>query len=66
MEVNVDKLKELRLDQGLSQRQLAERAGVSNTTVANIEQHKSGAHPGTMYKLAAALGVEPRELRKRG
>jgi transcriptional regulator with XRE-family HTH domain len=63
MEVNVDKLKELRLDQGLSQRQLAERAGVSNTTVANIERHRYGAHPGTIYKLAAALGVEPRELR---
>ncbi len=63
MEVNVDRLKELRLEHGFSQRQLAERAGLSNTTLANIERGKTGAHPSTLYKLASVLGVSPLELR---
>ena len=58
----MDKLKRLRLERGLSQRQLAVRAGVSNTTVAKIEQGKHGAHPETAYKLATVLGVSPLEL----
>jgi hypothetical protein len=33
VEVNVGKLQELRINQGLSQRRLAELAGVSNTSV---------------------------------
>ena len=62
MEVNVDTLKQMRLERGYSQRQLAELAGVSNTTVANIEKRKSGAHPNTLRKLADVLGVSPLDL----
>ena len=62
MEVDVDKLKRLRLERGFSQRQLAERAGVANTTVANIEQRRGGAHPNTLRKLADVLGVSPLDL----
>jgi transcriptional regulator with XRE-family HTH domain len=62
MEVNVDKLKQLRLERGFSQRQLAERAGLANTTVANIEQRKGGSHPNTLRKLADVLGVSPLDL----
>jgi HTH-type transcriptional repressor of puuD len=62
MEVNVDKLRRLRLEHGYSQRQLAELAGVSNTTVANIERRTKGAHPATLRRLADVLGVSPLDL----
>ncbi len=63
MEVNVDKLKELRINQGLSQRALAHRAGLSQTSVWKIEQG-GGANPATLKKLADALGVRPMDLVK--
>jgi transcriptional regulator with XRE-family HTH domain len=63
MEVNVDKLKELRIDQGLSQRALADRAGLSQTSVWKIERG-GGANPATLKKLADVLGVRPTELVK--
>jgi transcriptional regulator with XRE-family HTH domain len=59
--VNVEKLRELRIDQGLSQRRLSELAGVSNTTVWHIE-HGAGASPATLKKLADVLGVRASEL----
>ena len=42
--VDVDKLRELRIDQGLSQRRLSELAGISNTSVWKIERG-GGANP---------------------
>ena len=65
MEVNVDKLQELRINQGLSQRRLAELANVSNTSVWKIEQG-GGANPATLKKLADVLGVRPVDLLKQG
>jgi transcriptional regulator with XRE-family HTH domain len=65
MEVNVDRLQELRINQGLSQRRLAELAEVSNTSVWKIEQG-GGANPATLKKLADVLGVRPVELLKQG
>jgi len=59
--LNVDKLKELRIDHGLSQRRLSELAGVSNTTVWHIERG-AGASPATLKKLADVLGVRASEL----
>ncbi len=61
MEVDVDKLQELRINQGFSQRRLAELAGVSNTSVWKIEQG-GGANPATLKKLADVLRVPPVEL----
>ena len=59
------KLRELREDLALSQGELAERAGVALDTVYRLERpENTGAHPRTIRKLAAALGVEPRELRR--
>ena len=63
MEVNVEKLKELRVDQGLSQRALAHRAGLSQTSVWKIERG-GGANPATLKKLADVLGVRPTDLLK--
>jgi transcriptional regulator with XRE-family HTH domain len=61
--VDVNKLKELRIDQGLSQRRLSELAGVSNTTVWHIERG-AGANPSTLKKIADVLGVRASELVK--
>lgn len=65
VEVDVDKLQELRINQGLSQRRLAELAKVSNTSVWKIEQG-GGANPATLKKLADVLGVQPVDLLKQG
>jgi transcriptional regulator with XRE-family HTH domain len=65
LEVNVDKLKELRINRGLSQRRLAELAGVANTSVWKIE-NGGGANPATLKKLADVLGVRPVDLLKGG
>ena len=59
----MDKLKELRIDQGLSQRALAQRAGLSQTSIWKIERG-GGANPATLKKLADVLGVRPTDLVK--
>jgi transcriptional regulator with XRE-family HTH domain len=66
MEVDVDRLKELRQERVLSLRELEERSGVSYNTIWRIEDGRQGAHPRTIRKLAEALGVEPSELVKEG
>jgi len=55
-------LRELRDRASLSQEELAERAGVSRATIADLELGKRNPQPKTRRKLAAAPGVEPREL----
>jgi transcriptional regulator with XRE-family HTH domain len=62
---NVDgnKLRELREDRFLSHRELAKLAGVSPTTILNLESNpETTAQRRTVRKLAGALGVEPTEL----
>ena len=59
--VDVEKLRELRIDQGLSQRRLSELAGVSNTSVWKIERG-GGASPATLKKIADVLGVRASQL----
>jgi len=61
MEVDVDRLVELRVDKGWSQRKLAEMAGVTHTTVWKIEQG-GGANPATLKKMGDVLGVRASEL----
>jgi DNA-binding XRE family transcriptional regulator len=56
-------LRELRIDHVLSQQDLARRAGVSKTTIVQIEAGRIHPHPSTVRKLAAALGLPARELR---
>ena len=60
------KLKELREERALSQRGLAALSGVSPDTVGRIEREDRRAYPTTVRKLADALGVEPRELMRKG
>ena len=55
-------LRELRRSRGLSQKELGELAGVASGTVYRLENGLRGAYPGTVRKLANALGVTPEEL----
>jgi transcriptional regulator with XRE-family HTH domain len=55
-------LKEVRQSRGLSQKELGELAGVSSGTVFRVETGLRGAYPGTVRKLATALGVASEEL----
>jgi transcriptional regulator with XRE-family HTH domain len=64
VEVDVEKLWELRVNQGLTQRQLAREAKISNTTLSKIE-HGGGAMPPTLKKIADVLGVKPVDLLRR-
>jgi transcriptional regulator with XRE-family HTH domain len=66
MEVNVERLKELRRERVLSLRELEEISGVSYNTIWRLEDGRQGAHPRTIRKLADALGVEPSELLTEG
>jgi transcriptional regulator with XRE-family HTH domain len=59
-----DKVRRLREDLSLSQRELAAEAGISPATVLKIEQDTvERPHPRTLRKLAEALEVSPRDLR---
>jgi len=60
--IDGEKLRELREGKFLSHRELATRAGVSPTTVLNLEAGKAEPQRRTVRKLAAALGVSPAEL----
>ena len=63
-ETTGDKVKRIREDLALSQRELAKAAGVSPATILKIERGGvESPHPSTLRKLAAALSVEPRDLR---
>jgi transcriptional regulator with XRE-family HTH domain len=59
-----DKLKDLRVEQALTQRELAENAGIGVSTLNRIELNETEPHMSTIRKLAQALGVEPRRLVK--
>ena len=65
MEVDVTKVKALREEKVLSQRELASMAGLTQMTVWRIENGYRDARPQTIRKLAGVLGVEPKELVKR-
>lgn len=58
------KLKRLRQEKVLSQRELASRAGLTQATVWRLENGFREARPCTIRKLAKVLDVEPNELVK--
>ncbi len=62
MEVNVQRLRELRQLRVLTLRELEEESGVSYNTIWRLENGHREARPSTIRKLAAALGVEASEL----
>lgn len=64
IQVDGERLKELRVEQALTLRDLGERSEVAYDTINKLELGRRPAHASTIRKLAAALGVEPRELMK--
>lgn len=61
--ISGEKLREVRDRRLLSQRELAERAGLSPTTILKLEADRvEEPHPRTVRKLAEGLGVDPAEL----
>ncbi|PKN55114.1 MAG: hypothetical protein CVU56_23045 [Deltaproteobacteria bacterium HGW-Deltaproteobacteria-14] len=56
------RLKLLRERRGLSQRELARRAGVTNASVSQIEQDRVSPSVASLRKLAGALGVSLAEF----
>jgi transcriptional regulator with XRE-family HTH domain len=57
-----ERLKELREDRMLTQRELARAAGIALSTVVNLEKQHTEPRFGTIRKLALALDVEPHRL----
>ncbi len=66
MEVDVERLKELRKRRVLTLRELEEKSGVAYNTIWRLENGRNQAQPRTLRKLAVALSVEPEELVKVG
>ena len=63
-EVDGARLRRLRRERALSQRELFRMTGVAFDTISRLETGKQQAQPRTIRKLADALGVEPKELMK--
>jgi transcriptional regulator with XRE-family HTH domain len=55
-------LRELRRRTAMSQDLLAEAAGVSRTSIVNIEAGRQGISLSTLYRLALALRLTPQAL----
>jgi HTH-type transcriptional regulator, competence development regulator len=64
--VDGEKLKALRQERMLSQRDVARMIGSTQATVSALELGARTAQPRTVRKLADALGVEPKALLKEG
>ena len=64
MQVDPSKLRSLRDENVLSQRDLARLAGLTHATVWRLENGPAEAHPRTIRRIAGVLGVEPKELVK--
>ena len=59
MIMNANKiLKEKRLELGLSQKQLADKAGLSHNTVYNLETNRVSTNLETYEKICKVLGIK--------
>jgi transcriptional regulator with XRE-family HTH domain len=65
VQVNGQRLRELRVEQALTLRALGEMSDVAYDTINQLELGRRPGHASTIRKLAVALGVQPRELMKR-
>ena len=53
-----NRLKRIRSERGFSQRELAERAGISANAISLIERNENSPSVATLQSLATALGVK--------
>jgi transcriptional regulator with XRE-family HTH domain len=58
-------VRKYRRDQGLSQEELAHRAGVDRTYISSIERRRYAASVDVLDRLARVLGVEAADLLRR-
>lgn len=63
MDISAEKLKQLRLTQGLTQELLARQSGLSLRTIQRLEQEGGGSAE-SLLALAATLNVAPAQLRQ--
>ena len=56
------RVRALRIDQGLTARQLAEKTGCSRPHISNIESGRSRATEDQRRAIAAALGIQLEDL----
>lgn len=59
------KLKDKRIEKGLTPAQLADAAGVSRPYIHDLELGARGAKPDTWERIAAVLGCDVDEIEKR-
>jgi transcriptional regulator with XRE-family HTH domain len=52
----------LRLDKGMSQKELAAKVGIADTRISNLERGKGNPTLSTLLLIADALGTSVREL----
>lgn len=57
-----DRIKSLRDDAGLSQLEVSNKLGISRASLANYEVGKQRIQTDDLYRLAAVLGVGPKDL----
>ncbi len=63
-EVDGTRLRRIRRERAVSQRELSRMTGIAFDTISRLETGKQQAQPRTIRKLADALGLEPKELMK--
>jgi transcriptional regulator with XRE-family HTH domain len=61
-QIDGERLRHIRKKRLLTQVELSKMTGVAQDSISSLETGKREAHPGTIRKLAEALGVEPTEL----
>ena len=59
-----NRIRGLRLKQGMSLNALAKATGLSKSVVSEIETHKKNIRPSESEKIAKVLGVQPNDLYK--
>jgi transcriptional regulator with XRE-family HTH domain len=63
-QIDGERLRRVRKERLLTQVELSKITGVAQDSISALETGKREAHPGTIRKLAKALGVDPTELIK--
>lgn len=58
----MEQLKKLRLNENMTQQELAAATGLTQSTLSRLENGRRRPHPKTLRRLAEVLGVEPEEL----
>ena len=64
-EVDGERRRRIRKERLLTQAELSRMTGVAQDSISSLETGKREAHPGTIRKLAKALGVGSTELIKK-